>query len=264
MAGTGGENAVSHISPFFHPAKLVSYDKDGRTAKVTIEGLTDGLPEGITAMLAYPVGDDDRDTERELLAGADVWVFFEQGDTTMPVVAFYRRHGQGRALIDVRRIRQENIELLARANITLSAEDFMHIKAKTINIDADTLNITAETNVKGDINQVGNYFITGSHTVNGSQTVNGDSVSYGNQTVNGSIYSTVDITAGNISVRYHLHPGVQTGDVPTPPGSDLWPAAVELVWVPAGDWSDHVGATGQRDPARSNSVAAWRTWVDCR
>lgn len=209
---------MSHISPFFHPAKLVSYDKNGRTAKVTIEGLTDGLPEGITAMLAYPIGDDDRDTERELLAGADVWVFFEQGDTTMPVVAFYRRHGQGRALIDVRRIRQENIELLARTSITLDAKDFIDIKAKKINLDADvitlnanTFDVTAETNVKGDINQVGNYFITGSHTVNGSQTVNGDSVSYGNQTVNGSIHSTVDITAGNISVRYHLHPGVQTG-----------------------------------------------------
>lgn len=202
---------MSHISPFFHPAKLVSYDKRGRTAKVTIEGLTDGLPEGITAMLAYPIGDDDLDTERELLAGADVWVFFEQGDTSMPVVAFYRRHGQGRALVNVRRIRQENIELLARTSITLDAKDFIHVRAKTINIDADTLNITAETNVKGAINQIGDYFITGDHTVNGSQTVNGESIAYGNQTVNGSIYSTVDIKAGNISVRYHLHSGVETG-----------------------------------------------------
>ena len=78
-----------------HPATLVSYDKEMRTAKVTIKGLTDGVDEGITAMLAYPIGDDDLDTERELIAGADVWVFFEQGDTTMPVIAFYRRHGQG-------------------------------------------------------------------------------------------------------------------------------------------------------------------------
>ncbi len=209
---------MSFISPYMHPAKLMSYDKVKRTAKVTIAGLTDGLAEGITAMLAYPIGDDDLDTERELLVGADVWVFFEQGDVSMPVVAFYRRHGQGRATVDVRRIRQENIEVLARTSITLSAKDFIDLKASKINLDADTvtinateLNINAETNAKGDINQIGNYFMTGNQLINGGQTVNGDSVSYGNQTVNGSIYSTVDMTAGSISVRYHLHDGVKEG-----------------------------------------------------
>ena len=202
---------MSHNSPFFHPAKLVSYDAVNRTAKVAIAGLTDGLSEGITAMLAYPIGDDDLDTERELLAGADVWVFFEQGDVSMPVVAFYRRHGQGLATVDVRRIRQENIEILARASITLDAKDFIDIRAKTINIDADMINVTAETNFKGAINQIGDYFMTGSQLINGGQTINGNSVSYGNQTINGSVHSTVDLTAGNISVRYHYHSGVKSG-----------------------------------------------------
>ncbi|GAA0319250.1 phage baseplate assembly protein [Psychrobacter aestuarii] len=202
---------MTYNSPFFHPARLISYDQDARTAQVAIDGLTDGLSDGITAMLAYPIGDDDLDTERELISGADVWVFFEQGKIDMPVVAFYRRHGQGRAVIDVRRIRQKNIELLARANMTLSAEDFMHIKAKTINIDADTLNITAETNVKGDINQVGNYFITGDHTVNGSQTVNGNSTSYGNQMTYGQITVSVDVIAGGISQVGHTHGGTEPG-----------------------------------------------------
>lgn len=209
---------MSFISPYMHPAKLMSYDKVKRTAKVTIAGLTDGLAEGITAMLAYPIGDDDLDTERELLVGADVWVFFEQGDVSMPVVAFYRRHGQGRATVDVRRIRQENIEVLARTSITLSAKDFIDLKASKINLDADTvtinateLNINAETNAKGDINQIGDYFMTGNQLINGGQTINGNSVSYGNQTINGSVHSTVDMTAGNISVRYHYHGGVKTG-----------------------------------------------------
>lgn len=209
---------MSHISPYMHPATLVSYDAANRTAKVSIAGLTDGVSDGITAMIAYPIGDDDLDTERELIAGADVWVFFEQGDTSMPVVAFYRRHGQGRAAVNVRRIRQQNIELLARAEVTITANDLVFIKAKQITIDADTvsikareLNIDAETNAKGDINQVGNYFMTGNHLVNGGQTINGDSISYGNQTINGSIYSTIDIKAGNVSVRYHFHGGVETG-----------------------------------------------------
>ncbi|MGP5656808.1 hypothetical protein [Psychrobacter celer] len=209
---------MSFVSPYMHPAKLISYDKVNRTAKVTIAGLTDGVEDGITAMLAYPVGDDDLDTERELLPGADVWVFFEQGDTSMPVIAFYRRHGQGLATIDVRRIRQENIEVLARSTITLDAKDFINIKASKINLDADTvtinaseLNINAETNAKGDINQVGNYFMTGNQLINGGQTINGNSVSYGNQTINGSVYATIDMKAGDISVRYHLHSGVETG-----------------------------------------------------
>ncbi|WLG15041.1 hypothetical protein Q6344_06830 [Psychrobacter cibarius] len=209
---------MSFISPYMHPAKLVSYDKVNRIAKVTIEGLTDGVADGITAMLAYPIGDDDLDTERELLVGADVWVFFEQGDVSMPVVAFYRRHGQGRAIVDVRRIRQENIEVLARTSMTLSAKDFINLKASKINLDADIvtinageLNINAETNAKGDVNQIGDYFMTGNQLINGGQTVNGNSVSYGNQTVNGSIYSTVDMIAGKISVRYHYHSGVKEG-----------------------------------------------------
>ena len=209
---------MSFISPYMHPAKLISYDKANRTAKVTIAGLTDGVEEGITAMLAYPIGDDDLDTERELLPEADVWVFFEQGDTTMPVIAFYRRHGQGQAVIDTRRIRQENIELLARAKITLDAKDIINLKAETINIDASTINlnasnfnITAQTNAKGDINQVGDYFMAGYQTINGGQTINGNSVSYGNQTINGSVSATVDIKVSNISLKSHTHGGVESG-----------------------------------------------------
>lgn len=177
---------MSFVSPYMHPAKLVSYDKTNRSAKVAIAGLTDGVSEGITAMLAYPIGDDDLDTERELLAGADVWVFFEQGDTSMPVIAFYRRHGQGRAAVDVRRIRQENIELLARASMKISAKDF-------VSIDAKTINITGKVNINGDI------------------THKGDQHTTGNQAVNGSISATDDIKAAGISLKSHKHGGVESG-----------------------------------------------------
>ena len=209
---------MSLVSPYMHPATLISYDKKGRTAQVAIAGLTDGVADGITAMIAYPIGDDDRDTERELINGADVWVFFEQGDTTMPVITFYRRHGQGRALVDIRRIRQKNIEVLARSSITLTAKDFINVKANKVSIEADvvdikagTVNVNAETNFRGDINQIGDFFMTGNQLINGGQTINGNSVSYGDQTINGSIYATIDMKAGDISVRYHYHPGVETG-----------------------------------------------------
>lgn len=171
---------MSHISPYMHPATLVSYDAANRTAKVSIAGLTDGVSDGITAMIAYPIGDDDLDTERELIAGADVWVFFEQGDTSMPVIAFYRRHGQGRAAVNVRRIRQQNIELLARAQVTITANDLVFIKAGKITIEGEVL-------------------ITGNVTHEG------------NQTINGAITATGDIKSASISLKSHKHGGVDTG-----------------------------------------------------
>lgn len=202
---------MSLTSPYMHPASLVSYDKVNRTAKVAIAGLTDGLSEGITAMIAYPIGDDDLDTERELIPGADVWVFFEQGDTAMPVIGFYRRHGVGRAVVDVRRIRQKNIELLARSNITLTAKDLIYIEAKNVSIKADHLSIDAETEIKGNITQTGNYALTGNQVITGGQTINGDSVSYGNQSINGSVTVTIDVVAAGKSLASHKHGGVKSG-----------------------------------------------------
>ena len=201
---------MSHITPYMHPATLVSYDRTNRTAKVSIAGLTDGVEDGITAMLAYPIGDDDLDTERELIAGADVWVFFEQGDTSMPVIAFYRRHGQGRAAVNVRRIRQENIELLARAKVTITASDLVFIKASQVTIEGEVL-IKGNVTHKGDSNQTGHATIQGNQAINGSHTVTGESVSHGNQTINGSISATGDIKAGGISLKSHKHGGVDTG-----------------------------------------------------
>lgn len=58
------------MKPYFYPAKLVSYNPTERTAMIQMDGLTDGS-DGIKATLAYPIGDDDLDTERELLPGAD-------------------------------------------------------------------------------------------------------------------------------------------------------------------------------------------------
>jgi hypothetical protein len=171
---------MSFVSPYMHPARLINYDKINRTAQVTIAGLTDGVDTGITAMVAYPIGDDDLDTERELIKGADVWVFFEQGDTSMPVIAFYRRHGQGRAAIDVRRIRQENIEVLARASLTLSARDFIDIKAAQINIEG-------QVNINGSISQTGDYALTG------------------------SLIASSDVSASGVSLNSHKHGGVRSG-----------------------------------------------------
>jgi hypothetical protein len=57
---------------------------------VTIPSITDGLDEGITATFAYPVEDDDFDTERQILPGADCYIFFLQGDPYSPVIWAFR------------------------------------------------------------------------------------------------------------------------------------------------------------------------------
>ena len=98
----------------FWKGNIVSYNGKARTARITIPTLTDGIDDGITATFAYPVGHDDKDTEIQILAGADCYVFFEQLDPASPVIFAYSSHGTG-AVVDVRRIRQaSNVALPAQ------------------------------------------------------------------------------------------------------------------------------------------------------
>ena len=104
----------------FYRAKILSYNAQNRTANVHIIGLTDGAEDGLVATFAYPVGDDDRDTELKIVVGNDCYVFFESNDPARPVIAFYASHGSG-AVVDTRRIKQENIELLAQSSIKIES-----------------------------------------------------------------------------------------------------------------------------------------------
>lgn len=155
----------------FWPATILNYDAATRTAQVDIAGLTEGLDEGLTADFAWPVGDDDADTERQILANADVWVFFEQGHDHAPVIAFFRSHREG-ALVDIRRIRQKNIELLANSRVLVKAPQIL---------------------------------------IEGTVRIKGDVIHEGNQTTTGTINATEDIKAGNISLKGHSHSGVKGG-----------------------------------------------------
>lgn len=176
---------------YFYPAKLLSYDQQKRTAQVAIQGLTDGEPNGLTALLAYPIGDDDLDTERLLLKGADVWVFFENGDVASPVVAFYRSHGVG-ALVDVRRIRQENIELLAKNQLKIYAENAIEANTRTLTIHADVV-------------------------IHGNITHHGDTDQSGSMRATGVIRSDSDVLANATSLKGHTHGAVQSGFSTTSP-----------------------------------------------
>lgn len=171
------------MNPYLYPAKIISYDKQSRTANVSIAGVTDGAPNGLIAHVAYPIGDDDRDTEREILSDADCWVFFEKGDMASPVVAFYRRHGVG-AVVDVRRIRQANIELLARHHIKMNAD--------SIEANADTVTINANLVVNGDITHKGDQFTNGN--IAASKKISADDT-----------VSAPDVIVGGKSQKLHTH-----------------------------------------------------------
>lgn len=132
----------------FPRAKILSYNAKTRTAQIHIYGMTDGASEGLEATFAYPVGDDDLDTEREILVGADVYIFFQNGDEGLPVVWSYSSHGEG-AVEDVRRIRQKNIEILARANVLVQAGQEVTITgASKVNlVSAGGIDVQSETKV---------------------------------------------------------------------------------------------------------------------
>lgn len=174
---------------YFKRAKILSYDAAKRTAQVHIHGLTDGASQGLTATFAYPVGDDDRDTERQIVLGNDVYVFFEDGDESCPVIAFYSSHGTG-AEVDKRRIRQKNIELLATTKAY---------------IDAPTIHLKGNVIIDGDVTHTGNT----THNGNTSQT--------GNQTTTGTITGTTNVIGGGKSLATHTHGGVDTGGGNTAP-----------------------------------------------
>ncbi|WP_417212043.1 phage baseplate assembly protein [Acinetobacter venetianus] len=102
----------------FYPAKIISYNRDKRRCMVHIEPFTRGNDSGIEAQIAYSVADDDYKTEVKLTENQEVWVFFEAGDLSRPVIAYSRCHGEG-AEVGTRRIEQDKIELIANESIRL-------------------------------------------------------------------------------------------------------------------------------------------------
>lgn len=142
-----------------YPATIISVDRKGRTAKIKVSPITDGLETGITATFEYALGENDFDTEIEILPGTDVYVFFLQGDPYSPVISGGRSHGKD-AEVGHRRIRQENIELIAQNNISLIADEIL-LEAKTVKIKAENI-----------INE-GNSETTGTQKVRGKSTLEG-------------------------------------------------------------------------------------------
>lgn len=122
----------------FWPAKLTSYDAATRTGEVWIDEVTDGADRGLVAEFAYPVGEDDQDTERKITLPANVYVFFEMGDPRCPVIFAWRTRQDGSAVVGTRRIRQVKVEVLADDTVRIAGATKVILESSDVSIEAST------------------------------------------------------------------------------------------------------------------------------
>lgn len=203
---------------FNQPCQVISYNPSKRTVQVQITGMTDGSENGLTAKLAYPIGDDDRDTERRLLdelPNADGWVFFEGGNQKKPVLFAYRSHGTG-ALVDIRNIRQKHINLIANETVTITAGQKI-----TLNVDDSKMEIESgiikfstplmafETNLAAFSALVN---VLGLLSANGGLAAFGVGGGAGATIQGGVAVSGGDVTADGIGLKTHKTPYTDDGN----------------------------------------------------
>lgn len=129
--------------PGRYPGIVKSYDKNRRTCRIEIPGLTDGadvLPE---AEIEYPIGDKSRTgdnaTEIEITPGDTVWIAFIGGDPRYPIITGYRNPQSGNS-IDWRRFHHANIEMTANGTLKLNAAT-LEINAATVTINGTNTTI---------------------------------------------------------------------------------------------------------------------------
>ena len=102
------------------PAEVDSIDREARTARVRIPGLTDGATELPEAQFCNPVGDKSEHTEIRILPGDRVWLAFEGGDPRYPVIVGYRPRNQENG-IDWRRFEHANFQFDADGTFIINA-----------------------------------------------------------------------------------------------------------------------------------------------
>jgi hypothetical protein len=218
----------------FYPAILTAYDAATRIGTVMIDGLTDGADQGLDATFAYPIGESDLDTELKVdcvALPAPVYVFFEAGDPSAPVISSWRGHQDGSALAGIRRIRQKNIELLADQNITLNTQQ-VDITCKnmtiTVNegltINTATAQVVATTALQIQapvIQSQGAWAHTGVFSVSGLLSANGGLAAIGGSmgiaaAINGLVLVNGEVTVNGIGSSTHIHPIPSVGNTLTP------------------------------------------------
>jgi hypothetical protein len=136
--------------PELIPAEVVSYDRDARTCRVKIPGITDGgdvLPQ---ATFCNPLGDKSEHTEIRIVPGDRVWLAFSGGDARYPIIVGYRPKETGNDTL-WRRWHHENIDIEALdGNILIHADNGeVHIDASVnVIVTAPEVIVRASTKVR--------------------------------------------------------------------------------------------------------------------
>lgn len=129
-----------------YPATIASYTSATRRVTVHIDGLTEGSETGLPATFCLPIGENDRDTEILINVGDEVWVEFEKGDPSAPIIVGYRTHTTG-VTVGIRRLRQVKIEVLATNTVRIFG-------ATKVVIDSTDVEISATSKIKLSANIV--------------------------------------------------------------------------------------------------------------
>lgn len=177
-----------------HPAVVDSYDKNTRTCRIQIPGVTDGgrsLPE---AEVMYPLGDKPKPvgnagknggkaTEIEIMKGDAVWIEFIRGDPRYPLITGHRCTNVGNTF-DTRRFNHKKIELVAETKLRLVVGDDTFIEANSNQVEITTPKL----------------IINGEIEINGAVTIKGEVVQKDGQ-----------IWSNGIFMDQHVHKGVRPG-----------------------------------------------------
>lgn len=105
---------------------------------------------------------------------------------------FYIDNKSGSVTVHFKHISGTTIDISNSGRVTVHAENDLYVTAPNVNI-------TADVQITGDI------------THDGNTTHTGDTTQTGNIAVTGGITATGDIVAGTISLKHHVHGGVDTG-----------------------------------------------------
>lgn len=193
--------------PGRYPAVVASYSASTRTVRVSVPGITDGGDVMPVAEIEYPIGDKAKGgdaSEIEILAGDTVWVCFIGGDPRFPLITGWRNPSVGNS-VQWRRWHHANIQLradgtinilaggpvniTAQADVNVTSQVHATVKAPAITLDAAETNITGRLSVAGAISYAAGMSGSGGASITGG-----------------------DVTADGISLKGHVHGGIQPGN----------------------------------------------------
>lgn len=140
-----------------------SYDAVRREIRVKIAETAKSDIQPL-AQMWYPMGDDPADTEIEIKVGAKVWCIALADDSSYLLIIGYRCPQTGN-LIDIRRIRQKNIELLAVQELKGGGATILYQATSSATLEAPAIDLIGQTTMEGSAEITGALRVATGRTV---------------------------------------------------------------------------------------------------